>query len=69
MAAFSALGPYANFILAAYGLGFLTVGGLVAWIVIDHARQKALLADLAARGVSRRSAGGAHERMPGERAP
>lgn len=62
MAFFGALGPHAGFILAAYGLGVLTIGGLIAWIAIDHARQKALLADLAARGVSRRSAANVKER-------
>ena len=69
MAAFSTLGPHASFILAAYGLGFLTVGGLIAWIVVDHRRQTALLADLAARGVSRRSASGPREPARKEGAP
>ncbi|QCI69163.1 heme exporter protein CcmD [Phreatobacter stygius] len=49
-------GPHAGFILAAYGLSVATIAGLIAWIVVDHARQTAILADLTARGVTRRSA-------------
>jgi heme exporter protein D len=49
------LGPYAGFILAAYGVAALVVVALVAWVVIDHAAQRRVLRDLEARGVSRRS--------------
>jgi heme exporter protein D len=49
------LGPYAGFILAAYGVAALVVAALVAWVVIDHAAQRRVLRDLEARGVSRRS--------------
>ena len=34
-----ALGPYAAFILAAYGAAALIVTAMVAWVVIDHRRQ------------------------------
>lgn len=47
--------PHAFFIIASYAVTALTCLGLVAWIVLDHRRQKALLADLEARGVRRRS--------------
>jgi heme exporter protein D len=50
------LGPYANFILSAYGAAALIVTAMVAWVVIDHRRQARALADLEARGVTRRSA-------------
>jgi heme exporter protein D len=50
-----ALGPYAAFILAAYGAAALIVTAMVAWVVIDHRRQARALADLEARGVVRRS--------------
>ena len=49
------LGPYAGFILAAYGVAALVVAALVAWVVIDHAAQRRVLRDLEARGISRRS--------------
>ncbi|MGL4289916.1 MAG: heme exporter protein CcmD [Phreatobacter sp.] len=48
--------PHAGFILAAYGLSAATITGLVAWIIIDHGKQTAILADLTRRGVTRRSA-------------
>jgi heme exporter protein D len=49
------LGPYAGFILAAYGVAALVVAALVAWVLIDHAAQRRVLRDLEARGISRRS--------------
>jgi len=49
------LGPYAAFIIGAYGTAALIVTAMVAWVVIDHRRQARALADLEARGVSRRS--------------
>ena len=49
------LGPHANFIIVAYVAAALVVTGLVAWILADHAAQRRLLADLEARGVTRRS--------------
>ena len=49
------LGPHAAFIIAAYVMAALVVIGLVAWVLADHAAQRRLLADLEARGVTRRS--------------
>ena len=49
------LGPHAAFIVIAYGFATLIVGGMIAWIVVDHRRQLHNLAELEARGVTRRS--------------
>jgi heme exporter protein D len=49
------LGPHAAFIVIAYGLATLIVGALIVWIVVDHRQQARSLADLEARGVTRRS--------------
>jgi heme exporter protein D len=49
------LGPYAAFILGAYGAAALIVTAMGAWVVVDHRRQARALADLEARGVTRRS--------------
>jgi heme exporter protein D len=49
------LGPHAGFIIAAYALAALVVIGLIAWVLADYAAQRRLLADLEARGVTRRS--------------
>jgi heme exporter protein D len=43
------LGPHAGYILAAYGLTALVLGGLVAGIVADYRRQQRRLATLEAR--------------------
>ena len=53
--------PNTGFIFAAYLVTALTCLALVAWIAIDHRRQRAILADLEARGVTRRSARGGPE--------
>jgi heme exporter protein D len=49
------LGPNAAFIIGAYSTAFLIVAALIAWVIIDHRRQRQLLADLEARGITRRS--------------
>jgi heme exporter protein D len=49
------LGPYAGFIIAAYGAAFVVIGTLIGWIVADHRAQMRTLADLEARGIARRS--------------
>ena len=49
------LGPYAAFIVAAYSLTIAVVGGLIAWVLLDYRVQRKILADLEARGVTRRS--------------
>jgi heme exporter protein D len=50
------LGPYAGFILAAYGTAVVVVGALIAWVVADHRAQTRILDDLEAGGTTRRSA-------------
>jgi len=49
------LGPHAGFIVSAYGFAALIVSAMIIWIVVDHRRQTRSLADLEARGVTRRS--------------
>jgi heme exporter protein D len=49
------LGPHAAFIVIAYGLATLIVAAMVGWIVIDYRRQTRSLAELEARGLTRRS--------------
>jgi heme exporter protein D len=49
------LGPHAAFIWSAYGVVAVVLAGLIAWLVLDGREQQRRLADLAARGVSRRS--------------
>ena len=49
------LGPHAGFIIAAYAIAALVVIGLIGWVLADYATQRRLLADLEARGVTRRS--------------
>jgi heme exporter protein D len=47
-----------GFILASYLTTFAVVAGLVGWTVMDGRALRRRLADLEARGVRRRSAGG-----------
>ena len=49
------LGPHAVFIIAAYLMAAIVVLGLIAWVIADHDAQRRLLADLEARGVTRRA--------------
>jgi heme exporter protein D len=49
------LGPYALFIVAAYSLTILVIGALILWVLVDYRAQRRLLAELEARGVTRRS--------------
>jgi heme exporter protein D len=49
------LGPHADFIIGAYAFATLIVAGMIGWIVLDHRRQTRRLADLEARGLTRRS--------------
>jgi heme exporter protein D len=49
------LGPHAGFIEIAYGFAALIVTAMIVWIVADHRRQIRNLADLEARGATRRS--------------
>ena len=43
------LGPHADFIIAAYLIAIVVVGGLIAWVALDYRAQKIILADLAFR--------------------
>jgi heme exporter protein D len=49
------LGPHAAFILTAYAAAVVIVGALIVWVLLDHRAQLRKLADLEARGVTRRS--------------
>ncbi|QCK85113.1 heme exporter protein CcmD [Phreatobacter aquaticus] len=48
-------GPHAGFIVGSYLLTAATVLGLIVWVVVDHRQQRAVLADLERRGLTRRS--------------
>jgi heme exporter protein D len=48
------LGPHAGFIIAAYLGAASVVFGLITWILVDYRTQRLALADLEARGISRR---------------
>jgi heme exporter protein D len=50
------LGQHANFIVGAYAIAAAVVVLLIGWVIVDHRRQRAILRDLEARGVTRRSA-------------
>jgi heme exporter protein D len=50
------LGQHANFIVAAYAIAAVVVVLLIAWVIVDHRRQRATLRELEASGVTRRSA-------------
>jgi heme exporter protein D len=49
------LGPHATFIVGAYAVATGVIVGMIAWVSIDYRRQLRMLADLEARGVTRRS--------------
>jgi heme exporter protein D len=48
------LGPHADFIVVAYVVAAAVIAALIAWVLLDHRAQRLMLADLEARGVSRR---------------
>jgi heme exporter protein D len=50
------LGPHAAFIVTAYAAALVIIGGLIAWVLLDRRAQLRKLAELEARGVTRRSA-------------
>ena len=54
------LGPHAAYIWSAYAAEVIVIAALIAWLIVDGARQRRQLADLEARGVTRR--GGPHEK-------
>lgn len=49
------LGPHALFIILSYGIAVAVIAGLIGWVVMDYRAQLRALADLEARGVTRRS--------------
>lgn len=50
------LGPHAAYIWISYGTVAVVIAALIGWLIFDGRRQKQALADLEARGVTRRSA-------------
>ena len=50
------LGPHASFIWSAYAVVTVVIVALIAWLVVDGRQLERRLADLATRGVKRRSA-------------
>ena len=56
MSLLSSLGPYASFIVTSYALVAAVVAALIVWIALDYRKQKQILRDLEASGVTRRSA-------------
>jgi heme exporter protein D len=50
------LGQHATFIVGAYAIAAVVVVLLIGWVIVDHRRQRTILRDLEARGVTRRSA-------------
>jgi heme exporter protein D len=56
------LGPHAAYIWASYAIVAIVLAALVGWLVVDGRRQQRLLDELDARGVKRRSGGGAKAR-------
>jgi heme exporter protein D len=49
------LGPHAGFIESAYAIAAAIVVGLITWVVLDRRQQSRSLAELEARGLTRRS--------------
>lgn len=49
------LGPHMTFIVSAYAIAALVVAAMIAWVMLDHRRQLRMLAELEARGITRRS--------------
>jgi heme exporter protein D len=40
------LGPHADFILAAYGIAAVTLGAVIAWVLLDYRAQRKIVRDL-----------------------
>jgi heme exporter protein D len=49
------LGPHALFIVASYAIAAAVIAGLIVWVLVDYRAQLRALAELEARGVTRRS--------------
>lgn len=50
------LGPHAAFIIWSYAVTAIAMIGLILWVTLDERHQQALLDDMEARGIKRRSA-------------
>lgn len=50
------LGQHAAFIIAAYAIAAAVVASLIGWVIADYRRQRTILHDLEAKGLTRRSA-------------
>jgi|tagenome__1003787_1003787.scaffolds.fasta_scaffold20935780_3 heme exporter protein D len=50
------LGPYAPFILSAYGAAVAIIAALVLWVVLDQRQLRRMLEEAEAKGLTRRSA-------------
>lgn len=50
------LGPHASFIFAAYAVSFVAIAALIFVTLADDRKQRRMLAELEARGITRRSA-------------
>jgi heme exporter protein D len=55
------LGPHAGFIIACYVVTALVVAALFIWLFSDRSRLTRQIAELEAKGITRRSAGGTDE--------
>jgi heme exporter protein D len=49
------LGPYADFIVAAYAAAVALVAALIAWIVLERRYLLRLIEEVERRGITRRS--------------
>lgn len=49
---------HALYVIAAYAASAMVIGGLFAWVLGDQAARRREMAEIEARGVRRRSAGG-----------
>jgi heme exporter protein D len=49
------LGPHAAFIVSAYAIAVLIIAAMIVWVMLDYRRQRRVLAELDAQGVTRRS--------------
>ena len=56
------LGPHAFFIVAAYAVAASVIALMVAWTATDYLAQRRTLANLEARGITRRAVAAAKEK-------
>jgi len=51
----ASFGPHAVFIVGAYLAALIVTLAVIVWVWLDYRRQRRILADLDARGITRRS--------------